>query len=101
MTIGQSIAEPLQSLEPHLTRRDVNARVTEIMEKVGLDPAWLNRYPRGFSGGQTQPVGVARPMSLRPTLSFCAAAPHPPDAPTQAPVLAAPPAPRATLGQSP
>jgi peptide/nickel transport system ATP-binding protein len=71
MTIGQSIAEPLQSLEPQLTRREVNARVTEIMEKVGLDPHWINRYPHEFSGGQNQRVGVARAMILRPRLIIC------------------------------
>src|SRR5260370_5922603 len=71
MPIGQSIAEPLQSLERELTGRDVNARVTEIMEKVGVDPAWLNRYPHEFSGGQNQRVGVARAMILRPKLIIC------------------------------
>ena len=71
MTIGQSIAEPLQSLEPHLTRREVNERVREIMDKVGLDPHWINRYPHEFSGGQNQRVGVARAMILRPRLIIC------------------------------
>src|SRR4051812_17400512 len=49
MTIGQSIAEPLRSLEPLTSRPDVDARVRAIMEKVGLDPAWINRYPHEFS----------------------------------------------------
>jgi peptide/nickel transport system ATP-binding protein len=71
MTIGQSIAEPLTSLEPQLTRREVNARVAEIMDKVGLDPHWINRYPHEFSGGQNQRVGVARAMILRPKLIIC------------------------------
>jgi oligopeptide/dipeptide ABC transporter ATP-binding protein len=71
MTIGQSIAEPLRSLAPELSRAEVNARVTDIMEKVGLDPAWINRYPHEFSGGQNQRVGIARAMILRPKLIIC------------------------------
>jgi oligopeptide/dipeptide ABC transporter ATP-binding protein len=71
MTIGQSIAEPLRSLAPELSRTQGNARVTEIMEKVGLDPAWINRYPHEFSGGQNQRVGVARAMILKPKLIIC------------------------------
>src|SRR5882672_1076863 len=71
MTIGQSIAEPLRSLEPLLTRREVNARVTEMMEKVGLDPHWINRYPHEFSGGQNQRVGIARAMIVSPKMIVC------------------------------
>ena len=71
MTIGESIAEPLRSLEPGASRAEVNARVRAIMEKVGLDPHWLNRYPHEFSGGQNQRVGVARAMILRPRLIIC------------------------------
>ena len=41
------------------------------MEKVGLDPAWINRYPHEFSGGQNQRVGVARAMILQPKLIVC------------------------------
>jgi len=71
MTIGQSIAEPLKSLEPGLNARDIRERVRAIMEKVGLDPAWLNRYPHEFSGGQNQRVGVARAVILNPKLVIC------------------------------
>jgi oligopeptide/dipeptide ABC transporter ATP-binding protein len=71
MTIGQSIAEPLRALEPDLDRVEVTARVSEMMERVGLDPAWRNRYPHEFSGGQNQRVGVARAMIMRPKLVIC------------------------------
>jgi peptide/nickel transport system ATP-binding protein len=71
MTIGESIAEPVRSLEPELPRTAVGERVRAIMEKVGLDPAWINRYPHEFSGGQNQRVGVARAMILKPKLIVC------------------------------
>ncbi len=71
MKIGESIAEPVRSLEPHLPRKAVAERVRAIMEKVGLDPAWINRYPHEFSGGQNQRVGVARAMILRPKMIVC------------------------------
>src|SRR5258705_102838 len=71
MTIGESIAEPLRSLEPGIAREDVKERVAAIMEKVGLDPNWINRYPHEFSGGQNQRVGVARAMIVQPKLIVC------------------------------
>jgi len=71
MTIGQSIAEPLTSLRPELSRAQVTAEVHAIMDRVGLDPAWINRYPHEFSGGQNQRVGIARAMILKPKLIIC------------------------------
>jgi peptide/nickel transport system ATP-binding protein/glutathione transport system ATP-binding protein len=71
MPIGVSIAEPLKALEPHLPRDTVRGKVRAIMQRVGLDPAWINRYPHELSGGQNQRVGLARAMILGPKMLVC------------------------------
>lgn len=71
MTIGQSIGEPLTVYEPSLSGKQREARVRELMPRVGLDPALINRYPHELSGGQNQRVGIARAMILQPKLVIC------------------------------
>lgn len=67
MTAEQIIAEGLgvHGVEPGRDRREM---VAEIMSEVGLDPAWMGRYPHEFSGGQRQRIAIARAMILRPKL---------------------------------
>ena len=71
MPVGVSIGEPLRALEPGLSRDEIRTRVAAMMEKVGLDPRWINRYPHELSGGQNQRVGIARAMIVRPKMVVC------------------------------
>ncbi|HEX3756518.1 MAG TPA: dipeptide ABC transporter ATP-binding protein, partial [Rhizomicrobium sp.] len=71
MPVGQSIAEPLRSLEPGLSREEVRERVAAMMARVGLEPPWINRYPHELSGGQNQRVGIARAMIVSPKMVVC------------------------------
>ncbi len=71
MTIGTSIAEPLTVHGASLSKAEREAKVREILPRVGLDPAMINRYPHELSGGQNQRVGIARAMILQPKLLVC------------------------------
>jgi peptide/nickel transport system ATP-binding protein len=69
--IGASIGEPLKALVPGLGASEIRARVRAMMDKVGLDPGWINRYPHELSGGQNQRVGIARAMIVEPRMVVC------------------------------
>jgi peptide/nickel transport system ATP-binding protein/oligopeptide transport system ATP-binding protein len=65
MRVQDILAEPLQIQG---RRRDVAARVPELLDMVGLNEEHANRYPHEFSGGQRQRVGIARALALEPDL---------------------------------
>ena len=70
-TVGASVGEPLRSFRPELNHLQREELVREMLVKVGLDPALINRYPHELSGGQNQRVGIARAMIMRPKLVVC------------------------------
>jgi oligopeptide transport system ATP-binding protein len=67
MTVGDTVEEPLQ-IHKVGTRRERRARVRELLDVVGFDPSFTNRYPHEFSGGQRQRIGIARALALAPDL---------------------------------
>lgn len=71
MTVGDIIAEPLRTYYPKLTKAEVKEQVKEMMDKVGLLPNVINRYPHEFSGGQCQRIGIARALILKPKMIIC------------------------------
>ena len=70
MTAGQSIEEGLRTLGIH-NHDERKGRVGELLETFGIAPSAADRYPHEFSGGQRQRIGIARALSVEPTLIVC------------------------------
>ena len=65
MNVGQIIAEPLRN-HLKISRTEIRDRVAYLMERVGLHPEQMRRYPHEFSGGQRQRIGIARAIACSP-----------------------------------
>jgi oligopeptide transport system ATP-binding protein len=71
MSIGQAIAEPLDIHALVKSDADREARVAELLARVGMRADAAERYPHEFSGGQRQRIGIARALACRPKFIVC------------------------------
>ncbi len=65
-TVQQTLEEPLRFHHPEFSSNQINDKIEQVMEQVGVDQAWIRRYPHEFSGGQRQRISIARGLILDP-----------------------------------
>jgi oligopeptide transport system ATP-binding protein len=71
MTVGDIVGEPWEIHSDVVPQKDRQRRVRELLDRVGLNPDFVNRYPHQFSGGQRQRIGIARALALQPEIIVC------------------------------
>lgn len=71
ISIGEAVMEPLKIHSIGANRRNQRERVADLLNRVGLDPHCIDRYPHEFSGGQRQRICIARALALNPKFIIC------------------------------
>jgi len=66
MTVKKTLEEPVYFHNKAISSAEVKDRVATVMDQVGVDPKWANRYPHEFSGGQRQRISIARALMVDP-----------------------------------
>ena len=68
--VGEIIAEPM-TIHTDMSSKEIRNRIVELLNLVGLKPAYASRFPHEFSGGQRQRINIARTLALYPSFIVC------------------------------